>query len=169
MKKIFLIIFIVISWNTSSMAECIEGDCKKGVGTFETKDFIYKGEFKNSDFHGEGIMTYPPFPKASYAGTWKNGRPNGYGVQIDSNGGKYEGEWKMGKRHGQGSMNWSNGDKYIGNWKNDKIDGVGDLVLIEGKKYSGEFKKDKYHGQGTMTLKDGKVIKGLWKKGNFIK
>jgi len=169
MKKIFLIIFIVISWNTSSMAECIEGDCKKGTGTFETADFLYKGQFKNSKPNGEGTITYPAHPGASYTGNWKNGMAHGYGIQKYAEGGGYEGEWKNNKRHGKGTMTWPNGDKYVGDWKNDKAEGEGNLVLINGTKYIGEFKKDKYHGNGTMTQKDGKIIKGLWKKGNFIK
>ncbi len=98
MKQVFLIFFTIFLWTSSAIAECIEGDCKKGTGTFKTKDMIYKGEWKNSEPSGEGTMTYPPFPKASYVGNWKKGRPDGYGVQTDSDGGKYEGEWKLGKK-----------------------------------------------------------------------
>ena len=66
-------------------AQCIEGDCKNGYGTFTFSDWRkYVGESKDNKKHGQG--TY----------TWIIGS-------------KYVGQWEYGVQHGQGTLIYADG------------------------------------------------------------
>ena len=41
-----------------------------------------------------------------YKGDVENGKPNGFGFLIFTNGDKYVGEWKNGKKQGQGTFTY---------------------------------------------------------------
>jgi hypothetical protein len=129
-------------------AECIEGDCSNGYGTYTTN---------NGDKH---------------VGEWKDGIPHGQGTFISANGNKYVGEFKKGEYHGQGTYTWADGSKYVGEFKGGSQDGQGTYTWANGDKYVGEFKDGKEHGQGTATFVDGKgeltVINGIWNKGELV-
>ena len=56
-----------------------------------------------------------------YKGDVKNGKPNGLGILIYTDGTKYVGSWEDGKMNGQGKYTWKDGEKDVGKWKNDKI------------------------------------------------
>ena len=43
--------------------------------------------------------------------------------ELFPSGRKYDGEWKDGKQNGHGKMIWSDGQIYDGNWCNDVIEG----------------------------------------------
>ena len=75
-------------WETSS------GKVWKGFGDKDTHR-VYKGEWKNGEFHGHGTSTNP-------------------------DGTKYEGEFKDGEFHGQGTETFPDGRKYVGEYKNGK-------------------------------------------------
>ena len=49
----------------------------------------YEGEYKDGEYHGQGIYSYP-------------------------DGSKYEGKWKDGEKHGQGILTSPGGNKYVG-------------------------------------------------------
>ena len=100
-----------------------------------------------------------------YKGEWKNGDPNGLGVITYRDGHKYVGEFKSNKYHGQGMYTYSNGGKYVGEYKDDKEHGQGTFTLSNGDKYEGEFKDGEKHGQGTYTFSDEKKYVGEWKNG----
>jgi hypothetical protein len=85
MRKFLLIIFISLMWNTFAMAECIKGNCVNGVGTFEMK----------------GVYTY--------TGQFKNGKADGRGEVVHSNGNRYVGEVKEDKYNGQGIFYYADG------------------------------------------------------------
>jgi hypothetical protein len=53
-----------------------------------------------------------------YKGEVKDGKPNGLGIIIYSDGSMYVGRWKNGIREGQGSQIHKGGGKYSGSWKN---------------------------------------------------
>ena len=55
---------------------------------------------------------------SKYKGEVKNGKPNGLGVIIYTDGSKYVGRWNNGIREGQGSQIHKGGGKYSGSWKN---------------------------------------------------
>ena len=60
----------------------------QGVETWPN-GYIYKGEFKNSEWSGIGILTFP-------------------------DGSTYEGEWYKDERHGNGKKSYSSGEFYEG-------------------------------------------------------
>ena len=66
---------------------------KRWNGNHEIKDqYKYSGEFKDSLFHGNGLMT------------WSSGE-------------KYNGEFKNGEMNGQGNFSWPDGGTYVGIFK----------------------------------------------------
>lgn len=81
--------------------------------------------------------------------------------------GHYKGNIVNGKKNGQGTYVWSNGDKYVGNWVNDSICGHGTYYWHTGEVYVGEWYNDKKHGQGKMTWPDGLVYEGKWVYDDF--
>ena len=76
-----------------------------------------------------------------YKGEVKDGKPNGLGVIIYTDGSKYVGRWKSGIREGQGSQIHKGGGKYSGSWKNGswwngkQIDSNGNItrMVVNGK------------------------------------
>jgi hypothetical protein len=118
MKKLLGILVLGLLLSSNAYAECIEGDCENGYGTFTLDGNTYVGEWKNGKGHGQGTLTWP-------------------------DGNTYVGEWKNDKRHGQGTHTWPDGDKYVGEWKNDKKHGQGIFTKVNGKIIKGIFKKDK--------------------------
>ena len=83
-----------------------------------------------------------------YKGEVKDGKPNGLGVIIYTNGSKYVGGWENGKYQGHGTFTKPDGTKYVGSWK--IIDGVSS------------------HWNGEYSDEDG-IIKYKWVNGKLIK
>ena len=94
-KAIFVIIFgLLLSGN--AYAECIEGNCINGYGTFvEANGDKYAGEFKSGHWHGQGKYTSESGFIAIYVGEFKYGFRDGQGAFTyqDSNI-IYNGIWK---------------------------------------------------------------------------
>jgi len=59
-------------------------------------DIFIKVNSKNSEWSGQGILTFP-------------------------DGSTYEGEWNKGFMNGEGKFTWSDGKEKIGIWKNGKL------------------------------------------------
>jgi len=75
----------------------------------------YIGNFKDSERHGQGVMTHPESGK--FDGQWKNNWML-KGTMTYLSGDKYIGEFGgYGKLNGQGTYIKSNGDEYSGIWK----------------------------------------------------
>ena len=55
--------------------------------------------------------------KGQYVGEYKDGKRDGQGTYIFSNGDKYVGEFQDGQRQGQGTLTFANGNEYVGEWK----------------------------------------------------
>ena len=73
MKKLLGILVLGLLWCNLSNAECIEGDCNNGYGTFTWTDGAkYVGEFKDGLQHGQG--TYITTDGAKYVGKFKDGK-----------------------------------------------------------------------------------------------
>ena len=114
------------------------GDSHKGetlYGWGNTLPYVWKG-----------VGDEETQPK--YQGQVKDGKPNGLGVIIYTNGSKYVGGWENGKYQGQGTFTKPDGTKYVGSWK--IIDGVSS------------------HWNGEYYDEDG-IIKYKWVNGKLIK
>ena len=101
--------------------------------------------------------TKTPETADGYDGEYKDGKFDGQGTYIWSDGDMYEGEWKDGKVHGQGTYTYSSGTKYVGEWKDDQRTGQGTMTYYDGAKYEGGWKDGKRHGQGTQYNEEGKI------------
>ena len=72
MKKLSLYIFLVLMWCNVGFAECIEGDCNNGQGTYTwASGDKYVGEWKDGKTHGQGTHTYADGTVDK--GIWENG------------------------------------------------------------------------------------------------
>ena len=126
MKHLFIILSILL------LSSPVIGDNHKGETLYRwgecCNDFVWRG-FGDKDTH----------PK--YKGEVKDGKPNGLGVIIYTDGSKYVGRWKNGIREGQGSQIHKGGGKYSGSWKNGswwngkQIDSNGNItrMVVNGK------------------------------------
>jgi hypothetical protein len=109
-----------------------------------------------------------------YKGTYKDGKRNGRGTFIWSDGTKYVGQWVDDLMEGYGTLTLPDGAKYVGYWKNGQRDGFGTFTWANGDVYQGQFKNNKKHGDGILKMKDGSEYTGQWAndmangKGTFI-
>ena len=59
MKKLLAFTVLGLLWSGSAYAECIEGDCKNGEGTYKFPGGEqYSGTWKNNKMHGKGIFKW---------------------------------------------------------------------------------------------------------------
>jgi hypothetical protein len=145
-------------------AQCVEGDCENGQGTFTWADGSkYVGEWKDGKRNGQGTYTWADGDK--YVGEWKDDKSNGQGTYTYHNGDKYVGESKYDKPQGQGTYTYADGTKYEGEYKDGKKHGQGAFTYADGTKYEGEYKDGKKHGQGTRAWANGDKYVGEWKDG----
>jgi hypothetical protein len=146
MRKLFTILIVVLStqFSFNLSAQCIEGNCVNGQGTYAWAD-------------GD-----------QYSGEYKDGKKHGQGTYNHASGAQYSGEWKDDKKHGQGTDNYANGNQYIGEWKDGKYHGQGTYNYASGSQYSGEWKDGKYHGQGTYKHPNFTSKKGIWENDVYI-
>ena len=113
-KAIFVIIFgLLLSGN--AYAECIEGNCINGYGTFvEANGDKYVGEFRNSIFHGQGTYTSESGFIVKYVGEYKYGFRDGQGTSTNKFGGTENGIWNnnvfvtLTNCKGSNSSKWTN-------------------------------------------------------------
>ena len=146
MKYLFL--FFIFGFEVSAQAQSSLPSCNNDYrhNCYDTKKLsngLYRGEFKNNLYHGQGTRKY-------------------------SSGNTYVGDWVNGEKNGNGSFLFSNGDKYIGTYKNDERVGNGKYVFANGSIYEGEFKNYTPHGIGTMIGTNGVKYKGDFQDGTYI-
>ena len=158
----------------------------------------YKGEFRNSKFHGQGELTLPD--GSTYVGSFRNGFKHGKGIRRFKNGdvyqgnynndtynGKgrythaegeyYEGDFLDGLKKGKGIFVYPDGEVYDGEWDDEQggMHGKGSLKSTTGKVYTGSFAKDMKHGLGRQINPDGTILEGefaenkLHGKGKMVK
>lgn len=138
-----------------------------GMGTTEVyagSHYTYTGEYLNGVYHGTGTLQEVSSGR-TYAGEWKRGRENGYGVKKYASHKTYTGWWIDGTECGYGFMQYSNGTKYTGQFADGKENGNGILQYSNGNVYTGQFKCGYEHGHGVMKFNDGDIYTGQWKSG----
>ena len=154
-----------------------------GLGQTITSDGLVNFENRiNGELIGEQKFTFPD--GSSYEGGVKNGKRNGYGIQVYSTGITYYGNWENDYQNGYGDLDidddwyysgeWKNGlfdgegyfsfpeFSYEGEWKEGKKDGFGILTLAN-LQYEGFWKNDAINGEGYISYSDGSYYEGSWK------
>ncbi len=111
----FILPPIALLWGASQnlMAQCIQGDCRNGTGTYV---------FANGD---------------RYVGQWAAGKPHGRGTYYFNTRERYEGEFKFGKFDGVGTMYYPDKAYYTGGWRENRKNGRGRMVYPDGRSVDG--------------------------------
>lgn len=135
----------------------------------EFENGIYHGALVNGRRNGHGVCIYSDGSR--YDGEWENDKWNGYGEYLYSNGDIYRGNWMNGERHGDGELTLvSSGESYKGSYKEGLFDGYGiyrweNAKESEKKEYCGYYCEGKHHGKGKMIYADGSYYDGEWVDG----
>ena len=149
----------------TSLPKCKGADYTKWTncyGQFKFPRIEYKGEWKDGNFHGKGILREAW--GAIYVGDFKNNLAEGNGGQEDPDGSWWEGEIKNDKLNGKGIWVSPRGERYEGNFVDMLLDGQGTYTRTDGTKVTGEFKKDFLNGQGKWEYANGDVATGNFKE-----
>jgi hypothetical protein len=145
MKVFFTLILITLAASaygqSGQWVQTSPSGCKAFTWRDGTVDIEWDGGCKEGKLHGIGSLNLYKDKNLEYSavGNYLQGKANGQGTFIFTDGKKYVGEWKDGKLNGEGTFTWENGNLYVG-----------------------EFKDGKKHGQGTFTFADGRVSMGEW-------
>jgi hypothetical protein len=160
MKHLILsLLFIISIFSASAFAQCTEGNCENGQGTYKySNGDKYKGQWKNNRLDGQGTLTY--LDGSKYVGQWKNNQRHGQGTYIYPDRSKYIGQHKDGQRHGQGTYIYPDGSKYVGQFKDSHLNGHGTLTYLDGRKFVGHWKNNNYN----KNPKDNETLQTLPKK-----
>ena len=143
-----------------------------GNGDKEMLRTFYEGRFEHGVRTGKGELKINN--KTVYKGDFANDQFHGQGYQTDQST-EYTGEFKNGQRHGKGMLSYSNspGTKkrkpFVGTFKNNlPCTGTGSVVRPTGI-FEGKLVEGKEEGPGQFTsLEDKSVIKGVWANGELL-
>ena len=100
-----------------------------------------------------------------FDGAMRDGRPDGSGSQITSDGRVYEGTWQNGRPHGSGRLKLPNGEEYLGGFSNGSAEGKGRKFEITGEVFEGEFHAGLRNGEGKTKLPSGFSYESKWLNG----
>lgn len=142
--RLYLCTFLCFAFIPSVYTQCLEGNCREGLGKYRFKS------------------------QAVYKGLFKSGMPEGEGSLFFANGDVYRGEWKSGKRHGKGSMVFRLGDRYDGSFLAGKFHGHGVYTFRDDVRFDGLWKNGKPNGFGTRYKPGAEPLAGHWKDGKLI-
>jgi len=178
-KNVYLPMFITMLTLlvNISFSQCLSGNCKNGLGTFQYNNGVYGGKFKDGLRHGYGDFVCEE-KHYSYRGFWKEGKK--HSLENDYN---------------YGVIQYSNGDQLNAVWRNDSIVHTvfvnyyeeGKAILRRekvpiaiytynnGDIFSGVCLKDNWDtplptksGKGLMYYKnDGSFYRGNWKENKY--
>lgn len=117
-------------WNASPEPEesiSWDGGCENGLASGKgTLQWFLKGK-----------------PASRYTGERKDGRANGQGVNVWSNGDRYEGEWRNDNPNGKGTYTWANGSGYQGEWRDGHKHGKAVYIWPNGDRFEGVYLNDR--------------------------
>lgn len=143
-------------------AQCLQGNCNTGVGTYlYPSGAKYSGQFLSTRIHGIGTLWMNN--GNTYSGQWNNNYREGKGKMVFKNEDVYIGEFFHSKLNGFGTMKFSAGGQYSGEWMNDLPHGKGKYIYANGERYEGLLAYGKRSGYGKFTYEDGSVYDGQWK------
>ncbi|KAG5497713.1 hypothetical protein JKF63_03979 [Porcisia hertigi] len=126
----------------------------------------YEGSFKDGRIEGYGVYTYAKTGDV-YEGEWKADHKHGHGSYIFANGDRYLGQWYMGQKHGRGQFVFANGDEYVGSWRENQMCGYGVFTLAANDNcYKGYWNDGLREGQGILYYSNGDLYDGEWNCGH---
>ncbi|AGO84412.1 F-box domain containing protein [Pandoravirus salinus] len=156
-------------------SRCYSGDWvdgrMHGTGFSFAKSFGVSrlGRFPSLDRDPAGFARWRTEPRDfvyhdMYAGEWKEGYRDGFGIMTYGYGEQYEGDWKRGRRYGKGTYTRS-GYVVECEWKDDLREGpmtvtYGDHV------WTGDAAQGSFRGIVTLLYPNGRVW-GQWKGKHF--
>ena len=160
----------------SKGGESIEDTAKilSNFGDFKMKAFkqttngqlhlaIYKGEWKDGAFHGQGILREAW--GGIYVGGFKNNLADGFGKQEEKDGTWWECEIKNDMCNGNGKISYPDGSSYEGEFKDMVYHGYGKYTDNLGAVSEGQFENFMLNGKGVFTNWNGAIYKGTFKDG----
>jgi hypothetical protein len=117
---------------------------------------VYQGQCANGKPDGSGEVVFSNGDR--FKGEFRNGRIHGQGTWTSgSSGNTYTGNWFDGRRQGEGTYSWSHGSQqYVGEWVDDKRQGRGTFTWANGDRFEGEFRNNQQY-TGTYYSANGKV------------
>ena len=121
----------------------------------------FKSGISNSSIKIPIRNDHSPSP-AKYTGNRINGKKEGKGIYLYTNGCKYEGYFKNDKKEGRGIFYYTNGDRYEGNFEDGNYEGYGTFYFNNGDRYEGNFEKNNYSGKGKYYYHNGDSFDGFW-------
>lgn len=92
---------------------------------------------------------------------------NGIGVYVYKSGATYMGTFRNGKREGFGTLYFKNGNQYIGEFYNNNYHGLGSYIWSEYNYYMGFYKNGKQEGEGVMYYNKESFKAGQWVNGQL--
>ena len=162
------IICILLLFPTLYFAQCVEGDCNNGKGTYKYKNGTYIGDFVDGDLMGQGDFINRR--GYNYSGSWKDYEKNGYGEEAFRKGFSYKGNFSNNKRDGKGYATFNDtrfmkSISYKGDWEGGTVCGEGVLSYSREVKYGrekiieintleGDFINGVYQGELTSPYPD---------------
>lgn len=115
----------------------------------------------------EAVRTVESPGSSAYYGSWKKGKPHGFGLKKEKST-IYIGNFKKGRGEGHVYVIQNGRLFYDGKWKNSRFKGAGKMYYPDGIMYVGNFKKNMYDGEGALYAEDSTLIyKGKWKNGQY--
>lgn len=170
-------------------AQCIEGNCFNGYGTYKCscgyiyegefvegekvngtltkEDLVYVGEFENDVAQGQGVIRF--IDSTWYEGSFFNNLPEGYGTFHYANGTTYTGEFFEGKFKGLGVLKFFDAQKVysfkIGQFSEDQLNNFAVSIDTGGTWYIGQYIEDVAKGFGCNHSPSTGLVVGKFKKG----
>jgi len=148
---LLLIVFVICLLPLHVFAECTEGNCTDGKGTMiypQKEGQKYVGQFKNGKRDGKGAYMFSDGTKSDgqkqYEGEWKEDMPSGKGTLTFYDGRKFVGEWKFETVVTKGSVTYG-GQEMPATNRSFVISAQGTMFYPNGRKEVGEFKNDEFH------------------------
>ena len=159
--RLAVLFFISATSIVDINAQCKSGDCNNGQGIMDFGYAVYEGSFKNGKPDGFGVMDYGDGNK--FQGNWLDGMENGRGLVFDK-GVARQVEYKNGvlQYKGLGPIEIGGSKKVAENIpgceSGDCANGTGIIKFPSGNRYEGEFRNYQFHGKGKMTYASGNII-----------
>lgn len=166
----------------------------KPEGYLSEEQILFRGGFKDNQYHGHGNLYWPGTSTPRFIGRLKKGETHGYGLEFDKTGQKvyqgsfrhgsregrgeefvegllaYRGEFCKNARHGFGVAIFGDCHNYIGRFENNNMAGVGIYCHPNGDRFEGMFYNNKPDGPGSFYEVDSatkavNATHALWQKG----